>query len=102
MNPRKTFSKVESPFSRRGYPRGINTDRKAERARRRYNCDTFLAGTSEKRKRKETTAENKRGDLRNARGLEGLEGSEERGRRKEDEGLHDAAHPLEGLINRFN
>lgn len=66
MNPRKTFSKVESPFSRRGYPRGINTDRKAERVRRRYNCDTFLAGISEKRKRKETTAENKRGDLRNA------------------------------------
>jgi len=81
VNPRKTFSKVESPFSRRGYPRGINTDRKAERARRRYNCDTFLAETSEKRGRKETTAENKRGDLRNA-GEERREEREKKRRRR--------------------
>lgn len=69
MNPRKTFSKVESPFSRRGYPRGINTDRKAERARRRYNRDTFSAETSEKKKRKETAIGNKRGTIEENEGL---------------------------------
>lgn len=72
MNPRKTFSKVESSFFRHGYPRGINTDRKAERARRRYNRDTlYPAEMNEEKKSKETSAGNKRGNDRKGRGGEG-------------------------------
>lgn len=48
----KLSAKLNRLFPQRGYPRGINTDRKVERARRRYKRDTYPAETAGRNEKK--------------------------------------------------